>query len=81
MAIYQELDDQAGIAQSLNNLGLMAAEQSDYVKALALHEQSLGISKALGNEWGIANSLHSIGLISYYLSDLQHPESSPRCNV
>jgi tetratricopeptide (TPR) repeat protein len=49
------------VAISLNNLGGVAEDQGDFVAARALHEESLGIRRKLGDKSGIASSLSHLG--------------------
>ena len=69
LAIERELGDKAGIATSLNNLGLVAKAQGDYASARALHEESLAIWRELGNKAGIAMSLNNLGNVAYAQGD------------
>ncbi|MEH2033520.1 MAG: tetratricopeptide repeat protein [Nostoc sp.] len=62
LAIYQELKNRNGQANSLNNLGLAYNQLGQYAKAIELYQQSLAIFRDLGNRNGQANSLMDLGL-------------------
>jgi tetratricopeptide (TPR) repeat protein len=62
------LGDKRGVAWTLNNLGLIAYDQGEYARAVALHEESLAIHQALGSEdragislYDLGNALHAVG--------------------
>jgi predicted ATPase/DNA-binding SARP family transcriptional activator/uncharacterized protein HemY len=61
LAIYRELANQEGIANTLNSLGMAAASQGNYDTAQAMYEESLGIRRELGDKGGIAYSLNNLG--------------------
>lgn len=56
-------------AKTLNVAGNLARLQSDYASARALFEESLVISRKLGDKRGIAHSLNGLGLVAYAQSD------------
>ena len=60
----RELGDRASIALALLNLGVVALDQGDYERALALHEQSLALARDLGDRWGIAAALGNLGAMA-----------------
>jgi hypothetical protein len=60
LAIRRELGDERGIADSLNNLGVLAQYEGDHARAAALFEESLLIKRGLGDKQSIANSLHNL---------------------
>lgn len=51
-------------AKALNGGGNMVYNQGDYDAAQMLHEESLAISREMGDERGIAGSLNNLGLIA-----------------
>jgi hypothetical protein len=61
MAIRRELGDERAVAESLNNLGVLAQYEGDYARAGALFEQSLLIRRGLGDKQGISYSLQNLG--------------------
>jgi len=65
LALYRELNDKSGIANSLNNLGSLAYSQGDFERSAALYAESLALRAELKDKWGIANSLNNLGSVSY----------------
>lgn len=61
--IFQQLGDQEGMANSLNQIGMIHQRQGKYESALEKYEQSLRISEELGSKEGAAISIHQIGTI------------------
>ena len=61
LALRQALDDRAGVAFCLNNLGNVALDQGDYTRATQLYEQGLTLRRELNDTWGIASSLNNLG--------------------
>ena len=54
LALFKELGDRRGIAQSLGGLALVSLIQGDYPAARVLLEKSLAFSRNVGNKWYIA---------------------------
>ncbi len=59
-----QVDDQLGLATSLNHLGRLARDQGDYGQAHDYLLQSLAIRQTIGDQRGIANSLNNLGLVA-----------------
>jgi predicted ATPase/class 3 adenylate cyclase/Tfp pilus assembly protein PilF len=59
----------AARAKVLGGAGHLAMNQGDYSTALALLEESLMVSRELGNKEGIALSLKSLGGLAWYQGD------------
>jgi tetratricopeptide (TPR) repeat protein len=51
-------------ADTLNNLGLVAESQGNYLEAIEYHEQALALQRDLGDQQGEANSLNSLGIVA-----------------
>jgi predicted ATPase/class 3 adenylate cyclase len=51
-------------AQVCNAAGVLAREQGDYARALALHEQSLVSFRDLGDRQGVADALNNLGTVA-----------------
>jgi predicted ATPase/DNA-binding SARP family transcriptional activator len=51
-------------AKALNGAGVLAYYEGDYVAARALHEESVAISRELGDKRGIAWPLHHLGNVT-----------------
>ena len=56
-------------AKALRGIGGLAWIQADYAAAKALHEESLAIGRALGDESSIADSLNGLGLVNWNQGD------------
>jgi tetratricopeptide (TPR) repeat protein len=61
LAIFRELSDQANVARSLHQLGVLYQAQREYSRARDCYEQSLAIKQKLDNRAGVAISLHNLG--------------------
>jgi tetratricopeptide (TPR) repeat protein len=51
------------IARTLNNIAMIHYNKGEYDQAIELYNQSLEISKQLGDQQGIAYTLNNIALI------------------
>jgi predicted ATPase len=58
--LYEEADDQSGIAASLNALAVSARDRGDYVSAEKNFERSLACWRALSDRLAIARCLHNL---------------------
>jgi predicted ATPase/class 3 adenylate cyclase len=56
--------DEAGLAQSINMLGIIAMEAGRYGDSRALLEESKSMRERLGDEHAIQSSLHNLGLLA-----------------
>jgi predicted ATPase/DNA-binding SARP family transcriptional activator len=56
-------------AEALGGAGFLAWEQGDYAAARSLYEESLAISRELGDKQGVAQSLSYLGLTAYAQGD------------
>lgn len=61
LRIYEELDDQPGIAASLNALAVSARDRGDYAAAQNSLERSLACWRMLSDRLAIARCLHNLG--------------------
>lgn len=52
-------------AMALNGAGNLAYQQSDYARAMVLHEEALALRRELGDSRGIAGSLANLGTVAY----------------
>ncbi|HRI44724.1 MAG TPA: tetratricopeptide repeat protein [Fimbriimonadaceae bacterium] len=57
LSIRRSLGDTAGIAGTLNNLGVIAARQANYEAAVAIHNESLDLYRSMNDRRGVANAL------------------------
>ncbi len=69
LAIYRELGDKRGIADSLGALGALSMNAADHASACAFFEESLTIYRQLGNKRGIVNTLNSLGHETWHQGD------------
>ena len=65
LALLQELEDRAGIAQELGHLGMVFLNYGDHQRASALLEEGLALSRDLGDARLVAWSLFYLGLLAY----------------
>jgi predicted ATPase/class 3 adenylate cyclase/tetratricopeptide (TPR) repeat protein/DNA-binding XRE family transcriptional regulator len=70
LALYQELDNQHGIAFALNNLGAQAGQKGDMSRAALFYTQSLTLSQAIGNRWLMAFALNNLGDVAREQGDV-----------
>jgi predicted ATPase len=63
LRIWQELDDQDRIGNSLSNLGMLALRRGDYGAARSMLERSLAINRKAGNRVGTAMTLNNLGYL------------------
>ena len=61
LKLYEELQNEKGIASACNNIGLIYHEQGNIPMALKYYHKALKIREHIGNKKGIANSLNNIG--------------------
>jgi predicted ATPase len=59
LSIYQSLDDQWGIAVSMNARAIVAWDRQDYAAAQSHFDESLACWRALGDRVAVARCLHS----------------------
>lgn len=64
LSLYQEIDDQWGIAASLNALGIPARDRGDYLVAEEYFKRSLACWRALSDPLSIARCLHNLANVS-----------------
>ncbi|MDY6802544.1 MAG: tetratricopeptide repeat protein [Cyanobacteriota bacterium] len=63
LAIRRELDDKAGIAQTLNNMGDVYSDRAQYSQALDVLQQALALNRELGDSVGTSETLNLIGFV------------------
>ncbi|MFT6127153.1 MAG: class 3 adenylate cyclase/tetratricopeptide (TPR) repeat protein [Flavobacteriaceae bacterium] len=71
LKISEEIDDEKGIAGSVNNIGLIYNAQGNFSQALDYFQRSLKIQEEIGNRNNIALALNNIGAIYYHQSNSQ----------
>ena len=63
LSLYEELDDQSGIAASLNALAVSARDRGDYFSAQSYFERSLACWRLLSDRLAIARCLHNMASV------------------
>jgi predicted ATPase len=64
LALWRQIDDQAGIALSLDNLGTTVMRQGDYAGATVMLEEALDLRRRLSDQHGTYATLHNLGLVA-----------------
>jgi tetratricopeptide (TPR) repeat protein len=64
LAIRRDVGDELGVANSLNNLGIIAANGGDGAKGEDLFRQSLAIRRRLGDVSGVAVVVNNLGYMA-----------------
>ena len=62
--LHTSLEDESGVARSVNLLGSVATADGRYDEARALLEQAKSIHERLGDDSGLQSSLHNLGLLA-----------------
>ncbi len=75
LALFEELGDLTGQANVLNNLGVDASEESDWIQALNFYEHSRVLRQEVGDVIGAATAALNIGEI---LSNQGHLDEAER---
>lgn len=65
LALYRELTDPWGVAQSLNWLGRVAIIENQYRQAIELCQESLALYEQAGNKSGMAEAQFNLGIIAW----------------
>lgn len=60
--LWVALGEDAGLATTLNLLGIVFSDTGEYAKAEACHERVLAARRRLGDRWGEATSLSNLGV-------------------
>src|SRR5205809_397657 len=71
LALYRELDDPSGGAETLTNLGVLAHEAKEYPAARRLYLESLELHRRLGDRQGIAVTLNNLGELALDAGDAE----------
>ena len=65
IACAEKAGNRAGVARTLNNLGLVYLQQGKWPEALVAFEQSLQISHELGDVHGVTQTINNLGSVYY----------------
>ena len=66
------IGDQAGMASSYHQLGILAQDRGDYDTAEPLYRRSLDINERIGDQAGMASSYHQLGILAQRPGGLRH---------
>ncbi|MGH2347813.1 MAG: ATP-binding protein, partial [Chloroflexota bacterium] len=69
LALFRELRDERGIANSLNGVGLVAWSLGEYGQAMTAFEESLSLRRELDDWSGIATALSNLGCVARSMGD------------
>ncbi len=71
LVLAKQLDDRKGVAQSLNDLGIIFIDQGNYEYALQNFSEALRIRKYLNDSAGIASLYNKMGIVYQKQGDLK----------
>lgn len=71
LELYQELGDQGWVAYTLNWLMTFPFIRRDFPETLRMIQESLALSRAVGNEWGVGQSLERMTWIMMEMGELE----------
>lgn len=78
LALYQQLDDSAGVAFALNTTGELARERGDYVKAATAYEEFLRLVRQLGDRSRETVALLNLAYVTQQQGDSARAEALSR---
>ncbi len=70
--IYRQLDDDAGLAHTLNNLAWVGWRLADYEVARTLAGEGLALHRARMDRHGIATAINNLAWIDHYQGDYEN---------
>lgn len=70
LAIRRQSGDPTALAATLNNMGILAREQSDYAASERYHNEALALRRTIGNPGAVATSLANLGLVASDRGDM-----------
>lgn len=71
MAIYTSIEDQIGLANTLNDFGILLWDSAAYDEAQEILQQSLDIHQSLGNLAGAANAMVWLGTVMLFQGQIE----------
>lgn len=80
LELAEEIGYQKGIAASLDNIGIIHSDLSDYPKSLDYYHRALKIFEEIGDMLRIKNSLSGIGVIYYSEGNLATNDTLRKVN-
>jgi predicted ATPase len=76
LAVAKEIGETASLAVATHCIALLANDRREYASAVALHEQSLGMWRELGDPARVASSLYHLALSAQGLGDTNLTEQA-----
>lgn len=76
IALARDTGDEAGLAMSLNNLGIVCQDLGNYSRARDLLRESLDLERRLGSQLRIAGCLANLGSVAIYQGRYGEAQSS-----
>jgi predicted ATPase/DNA-binding SARP family transcriptional activator/Tfp pilus assembly protein PilF len=73
--LRQEAEDDAGAAEVLNGMGLIARNRGELDRAEELHERALSILQRTEQRRAIASTLNNLGAVAYFRGDIEQTAS------
>lgn len=62
--LWQAMGDDAGLATTLNLIGVIQSDAGEFADAEATHKRVLALRRTLGDRWGEATSLNNLGMVA-----------------
>ncbi len=69
--LFQQLEDQSGVASALNNLGLVALYRGDYDRAAPLFEESVALRRTMEDRRDLPITLTNVGVVTFYRGEYE----------
>ncbi len=70
LGLYEELEEERGLAGTLQHLAIIAAERGDYNEARRLFRTTRALFHKLDDPFGVANTLNNLGVLAELLGEL-----------
>ena len=77
-AVYQEINDAAGVSRLLNHLGWINRVTGNYERSRQLNQQNLKLQEQRGDQRGMGNALNHLGFVAKHLGELDEAERLQR---
>lgn len=71
---WQMAGDDAGLATTLNLIGVILADTSQFAEAEAIHQRVLALRRGMGDRWGEATSLSNLGVVARHQAAFDRAE-------
>ncbi len=79
--LHAAADDEKGVGDALQLLGIIAAEEGRYDDARVLYEQAKTIHERFGDDCGLQSTVHDLGLLAMIQGDYGRARSGARIGV